>query len=356
MTDADRLFEHALKFYRKAELPALYCQFERWRKTRPLEGLTVLDATPLFQNTFPKYAALMAAGAKLYVSVSQSLLYSKSALELLPSFGVKIASAQDLKNGFDIVLDNGAFFAQVPSKFGYAELTKSGESKYMSSQSPVFLADDSVIKTIETSIGTGDGYVRAMRHLGYDLNGKIIAVFGCGKVGRGIVKNCLKSGASVFAVDDFSKAKAPSGALAVDMHDDFAVRQAALKSFCIVSATGVKDALKGRLPAPQILEASILLANMGVEDEFGEEFPASAVLNGKKSLNFILEEPTHLKFIDPTLALHNLGAVILKAGGLKRGINRPSYALEAEILNDVRTFGEIAQELESVIAESAKRQ
>ena len=43
---------------------------------------------------------------------------------------------------------------------------------------------------------------------------------------------------------------------------------------------------------------------MGVEDEYGETFPADRVLNGKRPLNFLLEEPTQLRYIDATFALH----------------------------------------------------
>lgn len=62
-----------------------------------------------------------------------------------------------------------------------------------------------------------------------------------------------------------------------------------------------------------------LIANMGVEDEFGPEVPAERVLNAKSPLNFVLEEPTHLKYIDPTMALDNYGALEVLGGALLRG-------------------------------------
>ena len=52
---------------------------------------------------------------------------------------------------------------------------------------------------------------------------------------------------------------------------------------------------------------------MGVEDEYGPNVPASRVLAEKKPLNFILEEPTHLKYIDASLALHAaLGELLVR--------------------------------------------
>jgi adenosylhomocysteinase len=71
-----------------------------------------------------------------------------------------------------------------------------------------------------------------------------------------------------------------------------------------VTATGVKNALAAPELKKSLLSTSAILANMGVEDEYGEAVPTEKVLNDKGPLNFILEEPTHLKYIDTSLALH----------------------------------------------------
>jgi adenosylhomocysteinase len=79
----------------------------------------------------------------------------------------------------------------------------------------------------------------------------------------------------------------------------------------VVTATGVKNALAAPELTATLLSTSAILANMGVEDEYGEAIPAEKVLNAKGPLNFILEEPTHLKYIDTSLALHAALAELL---------------------------------------------
>ena len=51
--------------YPPSDCPALSAQHDAWAQTRPLAGLTVLDATPLFRNTRVKHLALQAAGAEV---------------------------------------------------------------------------------------------------------------------------------------------------------------------------------------------------------------------------------------------------------------------------------------------------
>ena len=116
-----------------------------------------------------------------------------------------------------------------------------------------------------------------------------------------------------------------------------------MESIC---ATGIRGALCGRFDLSILVNGPALIANMGVEDEFGPEVPAERVLNAKSPLNFVLEEPTHLKYIDPTMALDNYGALEVLGGALAPGLNRPSKALEEKILNTVRAAGSVAPELE----------
>ena len=91
-----------------------------------------------------------------------------------------------------------------------------------------------------------------------------------------------------------------------------------------------------------------LLANLGVEDEFGPAIPEARVLNGKKPINFALEEPTHLRYIDPTMALDNFGALLLLSEALPKGLTRPSVEIEESILEVVRKNGAINQEMEQL--------
>ena len=87
---------------------------------------------------------------------------------------------------------------------------------------------------------------------------------------------------------------------------------------------------------------------MGVEDEFGSKVPESRVLNAKYPLNFILEEPTHLKYIDATMALDNCGIEKLCDDKLPAGVNFPERELEKIIVSDIKNGGLIAAEMEFI--------
>ena len=120
----------------------------------------------------------------------------------------------------------------------------------------------------------------------------------------------------------------------------------------VVTATGVRGALAGRLDRKLLAGSRALIANMGVEDEFGELVSRARVLNGKAPLNFTLEEPTHLKYIDTSLALHAaLGERLLKdwseaGGGVPfRGPHDPPAELEQHLLMTTIQNGAIGQEV-----------
>ena len=82
----------------------------------------------------------------------------------------------------------------------------------------------------------------------------------------------------------------------------------------------------------------------------GPDIPEERVLNRKQPLNFVLEEPTLLKYIDPTMALDNFGALQLLTCDLPAGLNLPTPEQEEEILRTVREAGEITAELDGLEA------
>ena len=184
-------------------------------------------------------------------------------------------------------------------------------------------------------------------------------------MGQGIVLQLLRSGASVHVVTDCSLGSNPfldaNGVPVTDCNDLDAVASLVRSADFVVTATGVK----GALDRPQVVEALLgshaVLANMGVEDEYGPGVPTSRVLAEKKPLNFILEEPTHLKYIDASLALHAaLGELLVNearecvAGGQdargpmpakNAGPMDPPSELEQRILSTTMQNGVIGPEL-----------
>ncbi len=343
------LFDYLSGFYRPDEFPALAAQMERWRTERPFAGRKLLDGTPVFRNTLVKYLALLEGGAELTVSAGAGIPADPEVLQLLPRFGVRVADDAARRDCYDVVMDCAGAHRGTPARYGRVELTRSGLEYYRNFLDPVFSADSGRIKVIETGLGTGDGFQRGMEQLGFlEFAGRRVVIFGCGKVGTGVAVHALWLGAEVVVVDDSARVTPPAGATIVDLGDRAGIDRALRGAWCMVSCTGLRGALEGKFDAAALVASPTLIVNMGVEDEFGSAIPAERVLNGKRPLNFILEEPTRLCYIDPTMALDNAGALEVLEGKLPPGISLPPAALEAEILETVRRRGRIAPELEKM--------
>lgn len=373
--------------YEKREYPALSAFFAEWSGTRPFRALRVLVATPVFRNTLLEYRALIAGGADLVVGVAGGMPCDPGIVEVLRGNGIPVIGLQEALEmearcaesgdcAFDLILDCAGQFSACHPRFGFVELTRSGVQFYEKCEHPVYVADSGIVKRIETCLGTGEGYVRALAQLGYDFcldsdgsldagrgtldsgtdgapsGGKKFIVFGSGKVGQGIVLQLLRSGADVHVVTDCSRGANPfldaNGVPVTDCNDLDAVASLVRGADFVVTATGVK----GALDRPQIVEALLasgaVLANMGVEDEYGPNVPASRVLAEKKPLNFILEEPTHLKYIDASLALHAaLGELLVREATANKnaGPQDPPSELEQRILSMTMQDGLIGAEI-----------
>lgn len=335
------LREAVLTRYDPAEFPALWASIVS--DDRPLAGVRVLNAFPLFHNTLTQFWALMAAGAQVTASAGGAVPADPQVVAALPDLGIPVVRPGTADDRFDVVLDCAGAHAHVPSTHGYVELTKSGERAYRDCPQPVFLVDAGAIKRIENSLGTGDGFMRGLAHFGHpDLAGRSLVIFGGGKVGSGVAYRATASGARVTIVDHD-----PTSAAANEHHvplaDANAVRAAIAGAWCVVSATGEPEALD---PFADSLNAcAALIANMGAEDEFGPRIPPERVLNNKAPLNFALPEPTRLRYIDPSLALAVAGAVELVQGRVHAGLSVPDQTVEQRVLAPVRRFGAIAGEL-----------
>ena len=339
--------KHLQGLYRKEEYPALYHQRLLWEKEKPLQGVRLLDATPLFNNTLLKYSALLSAGAEVTIGISDKLPHDPQCLSFVRGIGMNVITDRDSVPSIDVIMDCGAIFSHCGAASGYVELTRSGYYGYKDSEKPVFMTDSGRIKEIETSLGTGEGYFRAMHQLGFnDLTGKRLLVFGSGKVGRGIIICGLNRGMELLTVTDtiqYIKPDCP----AIDFRDSAAVRTEIAQSDYIVSATGIGSSLAQY--AEDLYGSDAIIANMGVEDEFGPDLPASRVLNAKMPLNFILTEPTRLRYIDATMALDNEGALYLtRDKNLSKGIITPPADMEKLLIDITRKNGIITQEIDKL--------
>lgn len=346
----DKLLAAVRTRYPAAEFPTLSWQYEKWRESRPLAGLTVLDATPVFGNTLVKYLALEAAGADLTVGVHPGLPSDLGVVARVAALGIPVT--ERASGGFDIVLDCAGLNAGVAARLGYAELTRSGVHRYEGSHSPVVSVDSGTIKRIETTLGTSDGFIRAMAHLGHPIpTGASVVIFGLGKVGAGVAHAVALHQARITAIDPDTAAAAAalgevaesSSASVVDAGDEAQVDAAIAQAWCVVAATGVAGALDPFADA--LVESRALLANMGAEDEFGPRVPPERALNGKVPVNFALDQPTLLRYLDATMALSNACAVELAHGRVPPGLHPPPPAVESQLLRITVDRGLIADEL-----------
>ncbi len=338
--------------YADNEYPVGHFQAGLWSKNRPLAGLRVLDATPIFQNTISKYISLLEAGVELYVGLSHVMPKDDEVVCWLKKEGLPVVTPNDATDNLDLILDCAGAFSHLTPNIGFVELTRSGVHCYEDTNKPVFIADGGRIKRIETCLGTGESYFRAMAQLGYrNWQGKKIVIFGSGKVGTGLITYAHKYGChitvvtQVNAVTDVVKRLAN---LVIAADDTEAICKAVLAADAVVTATGVAGALAKTCPAKVFMESKAIVANMGVEDEFGSELPAERVLEGKKPLNFILKDPTLMKYIDATMALHNAGALWLVNHPEAHGMIEPPAELENELLRICERDGTIAEELQYI--------
>ena len=348
------MIEHLIASnYKENEYPVCLAQAKAWHTSRPFEHLTILDATPIFRNTLVKHKALLAAGAHLIVGRAASFPCDEKIVKLLNDSGISVISSDEAQScDVDVVLDCAASFIHWDARLGVVELTRSGVPKYAQKDTPVFVADSGRIKRIETCLGTGESYFRAMSHLGYaDWNDKKIVIFGSGKVGLGLLTYAVKNGTRPTVVTQSQTVTESVRRLAheiIDCDDIEAVAATLRDAYAVVTATGVAEALAHPKIVQALMQSPALLANMGVEDEFGAAMPAERVLMQKSTLNFILEEPTHLKYIDATMALHNEGIQYLLSHPSERGLIEPPADLEERLLQITREKGCIGNEIDMI--------
>ena len=335
--------------YKKEEYPVLSWQMNKWEQTQPLRGLSILDATPVFRNTLIKYKALLLAGANLYVGVTNKLPADKEIMEKLKTWNVPLVFPTEKERQFDLILDCAASFSDLNARLGYVELTRSGVETYLKKENPVYVADSGKIKKIETCLGTGESYFRAMKQLGYnEWKGKNLVVFGSGKVGFGIIVYAHKLGATITVVTELSSVTAQVKKYAseiIGLNEQSRIIQAIQNAHAVVTATGVAEAMEKICPPEIFINSPSILANMGVEDEYGASIPKERVLTNKAAVNFILEEPTLLKYMDATMALHNEGAVYLVSHPESKGAIIPPIETENEMLEISKRNGIIGDEL-----------
>ena len=206
------------------------------------------------------------------------------------------------------------------------------------------MVDAGKIKQIETCLGTVESFFRALESLGIkNEQGQTLVVIGHGKVGRGIALHALRRKLNVIVADVEKKPLA--SASFVPATDRETLTDAIRHAFCAVTATGKRHAMSGLIDPAMPFSSGVLLANMGVEDEWGPEIPKNRLLNEGRPLNFILPDPTQMRYIDPPLALHNQGALELAEGRVLPGLFSPPPEMEEHFLSLIRSCGSVPPDM-----------
>lgn len=116
------------------------------------------------------------------------------------------------------------------------------------------------------------------------------------------------------------------------------VKDTIKNAYCVVTATGIRGILSDFYHFNKSDFAHSLLANMGADDEYGENFNANDVLFKKRPLNFSIPEPTTMKYLDPILYAHNVGIDVVLSQPIKAGYNPFPEQLAQVILQKWATF------------------
>lgn len=350
MTTALR--EAISKRYGVEEYVCLDAQRTQWQASRPLDGIRIVDFTPVFRNTLTKYEPLIAAGAELVIGLHPQIPADAGLVAELSALGLR-TTTHPTSEDFDLVLDCAGKNADLAANFGHVELTQSGIAAYKGSLGPVVVVDMSDLKLLETVFGTGDSYFRALEHLCVPAAEGPVLIFGGGKVGTGIAYAAQQRSIEPIIVDFPGSGLRFVDTTVVSAADPDAVKAAITRAHTIVTATGKRNSVAQFAEA--LTHSNALLANMGVDDEFGAGVPAERVLHSKVPVNFVLDEPTLLTYLDPVFALSNAAAVQLVAGETASGISAPLSDTEEKIRATLTQTETHVQELAAITTIAASR-
>lgn len=335
------IFDEARKFYAIPELPFLNTQRNLVMDTQPYKGIKILHNIPLTLATAFKVEILALGGAEVVVSSMKLLPPEQRAIDLLRQANFDVQLTHDFKEVFDFHLDCCAELIHIKSpSIATVELTQTGSKIYQSAITnyPVISVDDSDLKVLETFFGTGDGFTRALyQHVGDKMHNKSYVIFGYGKVGRGIAHALKKYTNHITVIDPtLNTSKSSEGIHYINANEKTLISQIIKKSFCAITATGIKDLISTFYSFNKSDFETSLLVNMGADDEYGSNFLTSDVVYDKKPFNFSLEEPTSYRYLDPIFYAHNLGIDIALSSSIQQGYNPFPAEIASNILNQWR--------------------
>lgn len=320
--------------------PFMHEQLKQWTELRPLQGVKIAHHVPVVPNTLLKIACLVAAGADITVTNPSSFMSADPrAVSSLRSSGIRYVAELDRLDGesFDLYFDCGAELFQTlgAPNIGSIELTGSGDQFYrhQSLSFPVVSIDPTLTKQLETVFGSAESINLAIaQEKKINPVEQSWLIFGFGKIGRGLAYFCVQNKASVLVAEISETQRTLANKLGiktVDPKNLNDLHSAINSADIIVTATGKKAILNDY---PHEWFSGKILANMGVYDEYGDQFSEDEVLHNKKPVNFILKDPTPMKYIDPEFYIHNIAALTLLQKKLSNGVHGISSELDRNMI------------------------
>ncbi|MAZ39810.1 MAG: hypothetical protein CMF49_06780 [Legionellales bacterium] len=334
-------FKVAHQKYKQEEMPFLWQSRTQAIHKKPYSGLKILQNIPLTMESVLKIEPLVLGGAEVTVSNIMSMPPEKKALDILKAANINIQLEHVyIRDEYDFCLDCcGELLGVISPRRGAVELTQTGTIKYKNSNLtyPLISIDDSKIKLLETFFGSADAFIRAFLHVTrQELVNKCVVIFGGGRIGKGIAFQ-LKHYTNNISIIDVSdvpekflnlcKVNFINGLQHNLVNDK--IKQADI----IVTVTGVKNVISEFYNFNKADFHNAILINMGAEDEYGKNFSLQDVLFDKKPFNFMLAEPTKMKYLDPVFYAHNMAIDLLLSGKFSAGYHALPNTLAQEILD-----------------------
>lgn len=328
------------KVYPEKDAPFMHQQLLDWERLQPLKGLRIVHHVPVVENTLLKIACLVKAGADVTVTHPYSFCQAnEAAISALNSAGIRFVENLQSLHGktFDLYFDCGAELYQNlgAPKIGAIELTGSGDEFYrhQTLSFPVVSIDRTLTKQLETVFGCAESSYDALSLLtDIDPSSKTWLIFGFGKIGRGLAYYCKQHQVQVAVVDIDEQQRELAhnlGIKIINPQNQDALKQVIAESDIIATATG-KKAIMDAYPSAWF--NGKILANLGVYDEFGPSFSEEQILNNKQALNFVLKDPTPMKYIDPEFWIHNEASLQLLATTLSNKVHSIPEELDQQII------------------------
>lgn len=287
-------------------MPIFQRQLAVYQKEKPFSGKKVIVAHILVPNTLPLIYALIVGGADVTVRDCQPSKIDESVKSLLEEAEILDLNIRSAKK-FDYALDTTAFFRDHPPKIGVVEVTRTGIHRWQGVNTRILNVDSTRTKLLETFFGNGKSVLRTLDHFTGDhvkyLEGKMIAIVGFGKIGRGLAR-LLRGITEVIILD-----KSPTvvnhasklGFSAFLVTSDPMVNSQYLDGVDIVfTATGFEGVMSN-----YFTEFEGTRINLGAIDEWGDNYTEDQIFHSKYiPFNFNLIPPTENMYIDPILFAH----------------------------------------------------